>query len=210
MAKFGIFFIFWLIFDYLYNESGSCPNHASRGHTVSRQGPIAHMAPFLRVLTSRENRLYLVVDLLNMSKSICSEVSLENPYFKLKIGTINKKKPTTFYVEGGTFITPVDEDLSFKDKMNNVYKAMSQGIMRLTAETKNVQNSFIANIDVADERMKVGKKTYFTFQYYLHQDGEPVSFSEITENGEKYTKVVLEKLEYSLKENGFAISKTKK
>lgn len=145
-----------------------------------------------------------------MSKSICSEVSLENPYFKLKIGTINKKKPTTFYVEGGTFITPVDEDLSFKDKMNNVYKAMSQGIMRLTAETKNVQNSFIANIDVADERMKVGKKTYFTFQYYLHQDGEPVSFSEITENGEKYTKVVLEKLEYSLKENGFAISKTKK
>lgn len=147
-----------------------------------------------------------------MAKSICSEVSLENPYFKLKIGTINKKKPTTFYVEGGTFITPVDEvdeDLSFKDKMNNVYKAMGQGITRLTAETKNVQNSFIANIDVADERMKVGKKTYFTFQYYLHQDGEPISFSEITENGEQYTKVVLDKIEYSLKENGFALSKTK-
>lgn len=147
-----------------------------------------------------------------MAKSICSEVSLENPYFKLKIGTINKKKPTTFYVEGGTFITPVDEvdeDLSFKDKMNNVYKAMSQGITRLTAETKNVQNSFIANIDVADERMKVGKKTYFTFQYYLHQDGEPVSFSEITENGDRYTKVVLDKIEYSLKENGFALSKAK-
>ena len=147
-----------------------------------------------------------------MTKSICSEVSLENPYFKLKIGTINKKKPTTFYVEGGTFITPVDEvdeDLSFKDKMNNVYKAMSQGIMRLTAETNNVKNSFIANIDVADERMKVGKKTYFTFQYYLHQDGEPISFSEITENGEKYTKTVLDNIEYSLKENGFALSKTK-
>lgn len=147
-----------------------------------------------------------------MTKSICSEVSLENPYFKLKIGTINKKKPTTFYVEGGAFITPVDEadeDISFKDKMNNVYKAMSQGIMRLTAETKNVQNSFIANIDVADERMKVGKKTYFTFQYYLHQDGEPVPFSEITENGEMYTKVVLDRIEYSLKENGFALSKTK-
>lgn len=147
-----------------------------------------------------------------MTKSICSEVSLENPYFKLKIGTINKKKPTTFYVEGGTFITPVDEvdeDLSFKDKMNNVYKAMSQGIMRLTAETNNVQNSFIANIDVADERMKAGKKTYFTFQYYLHQDGEPISFSEITENGDKYTKIVLDKIEYSLKENGFALSKTK-
>ena len=145
-----------------------------------------------------------------MQKSICSEISLENPYFKLKIGTINKKNPTTFYVEGGTFITPVEDDgITYKDRMANVYRAMSLGLMRLTGETKNIQPSFIANIDVADERMKVGKKTYFTFQYYLKQNEEPVSFAEITENGEKYTKVVLEKIEYSLKENGFALSKTK-
>ena len=146
-----------------------------------------------------------------MSKNICSEVSIENPYFKLKIGTINKKKPTTFYVEGGTFITPVDEDdeVPYKEKMAQVYKDMTKGIMVLTSEARNIQNSFIANIDVADERMKVGKKTYFTFQYYLHQNGEPVPFTEIAENGEKYTKIVLDKIEYSLKENGFALSKTK-
>lgn len=146
-----------------------------------------------------------------MIKSICSEVSLKNPYFKLKIGTINKKKPTTFYIEGGTFITPVDEDdcISYKDKMDLVYKDMTKGLILLTGEAKNIQKTFIANIDVADERMKVGKKTYFTFQYYLHQNGEPIPFSEIAENGDKYTKVVLDKIEYSLKENGFALSKTK-
>ena len=146
-----------------------------------------------------------------MTKNICSEVSLENPYFKLKIGTINKKKPTTFYIEGGTFITPVDDDdnISYKDKMDLVYKDMTKGLMLLTGEAKNIQKTFIANIDVADERMKIGKKTYFTFQYYLHQTGEPLPFSEITENGEKYTKVVLDKIEYSLKENGFALTKTK-
>lgn len=146
-----------------------------------------------------------------MAKNICSEVSLENPYFKLKIGTINKKKPTTFYIEGGTFITPVDVDdnISYKDKMDLVYKDMTRGLLLLTGEAKNIQKTFIANIDVADERMKIGKKTYFTFQYYLHQTGEPLPFSEITENGEKYTKVVLDKIEYSLKENGFALTKTK-
>ena len=144
-----------------------------------------------------------------MAKNICSEISLDNPYFKLKIGTINKKSPSTFYVEGGIFITPVDDDVPYKERMNNVYRSMSLGITRLVSEIKNIKKTFIANIDVADERMKVGKKTYFTFQYYLHQDGEPVPFNEITENGEKYTKIVLEKLEYSLKENGFAISKTK-
>lgn len=146
-----------------------------------------------------------------MQKSICSEVSLENPYFKLKIGTINKKNPTTFYVEGGTFVMPVteDEELSYKEKMALVYKDMTKGLLRLTSENKSVKNSFIANIDVADERMKTGKKTYFTFQYYLHQNGEPAPFSEITENGEKYTKIVLDKIEHSLKENGFALSKTK-
>ena len=149
-----------------------------------------------------------------MQKSICSEVSLENPYFKLKIGTIDKKRPTTFYVEGGTFITPVEEEddfLTYKEKMAVVYKAMARGIeeMRLTGKKKNLERSFIANIDVADERMKVGKKTYFTFQYYLHQNGEIVPFTEITADGDEYTKKVLERIEYSLKENGFALSKTK-
>ena len=149
-----------------------------------------------------------------MQKSICSEVSLENPYFKLKIGTINKKKPTTFYVEGGTFITPVEDDddeRSYKEKMTDVYKAMARGIeeMRLTGKKKNLEKTFIANIDVADERMKTGKKTYFTFQYYLRQNGEIASFAEIAEDGDEYTKKVLERLEYSLKENGFALSKTK-
>lgn len=149
--------------------------------------------------------------ILFMTKSICSEVSLENPYFKLKIGTIDKKKPTTFYVEGGTFITPVDDDddeLSYKDRMAIVYKDMAKGIQLVVSESK-LNRDFIANIDVADERMKVGKKTYFTFQYYLRQNGELVPFAEIAENGDEYTKSVLARLEYSLKENGFALSKTK-
>ena len=144
-----------------------------------------------------------------MAKSICSEVSLENPYFKLKIGTINKKKPTTFYVEGGTFIPPTEDETSIKDRIDDVYRAMSQGIMRITCETNNLEKNFIANIDVADERMKVGKKTYFSFQYYLRQNKNDLSFSEITDNWDKYTKTVLDKIEYSLKENGFALSKTK-
>lgn len=146
-----------------------------------------------------------------MTKSICSEVSLENPYFKLKIGTINKKQPTTFYVEGGTFITPVDEgddERSYKDRIAAVYNEMAKGIQRIVSEN-GLRKDFIANIDVADERMKVGKKTYFTFQYYLRQNGELVPFSEIVEDGTDYTKIVLDRLEYSLKENGFALSKTK-
>lgn len=144
-----------------------------------------------------------------MQKNICSEVSLENPYFKVKIGTINKKNPTTFYVEGGTFITPVEDDgISYKEKMVLIYKEMAKGIHRLVAE-KHLKHDFIANIDVAEDRMKVGKKTYFTFQYFLKQGSETIPFTDITENGGEYTETVLETLEYILKENGFVLSKTK-
>lgn len=146
-----------------------------------------------------------------MTKSICSEIPLENPYFKLKIGTINKKKPTTFYIEGGTFITPVDvvdDGLTYKDRMAVVQDAMCNGIVLMKAG-KNLRRNYIANIDVADERMKVGKKTYFTFQYYLQQDGELKSFSDIVSDSGAYTDIVLEKIAYSLKENGFSLSKTK-
>ena len=144
-----------------------------------------------------------------MVKNICSEVSLDNPYFKLKIGTINKKRPTTFYVEGGTFIMPVEDDgVTYRDKMTLVYKEMTKGLSRVVSE-RHLKNDFIANIDVAEDRMKVGKKTYFTFQYFLKQNENPVSFLEIAENSHKYTENVLANLEYSLKENGFALSKTK-
>ena len=149
---------------------------------------------------------------MTTQRSICSEVSLENPYFKLKIGTINKRNPTTFYVEGGTFITPVeDNDVPYKEKISDVYREMVRGIdeMRLSREKKNLNKSFIANIDVADERIKVGKKTYLTFQYYLQQNGDVLPFTDIVADGEEYTKKVLDRIEYSLKENGFAISKTK-
>jgi hypothetical protein len=144
-----------------------------------------------------------------MQKNICSEVPVSNPYFKVKIGTINKKNPTTFYVEGGTFITPVEDDgIPYKEKIAIVYKEMSKGIQCLVSENR-LKHDFIANIDVADERMKVGKKTFFTFQYYLKQNGETLPFIEITENSGKYTEYVLKTLEYSLKENGFSLSKTK-
>lgn len=182
-----------------------------QGHKVSRKGSSAHTAPFspCLCLDFQEKYLILLYNIFVMQKSICSEVSLENPYFKVKIGTINKKNPTTFYVEGGTFITPVEEgETSYKDKMAEVQRQMSLGIMSMKAG-KNLGSNFIANIDVADERMKVGKKTYFTFQYYLQQKGELTPFSDIAADGDKYTDEVLKRIEYSLKENGFALSKTK-
>lgn len=167
-------------------------------------------APFSPCLDFQEKSLILLYNIfVTMQKNICSETILENPYFKVKIGTINKKNPTTFYVEGGTFITPVEEDgISYKEKMSLVYKEMAKGLHRIVSE-KHLKHDFIANIDVADERMKVGKKTFFTFQYFLKQDGEPLPFIEISENGNEYIDIVLENIEHSLKENGFALSKTK-
>ena len=151
-----------------------------------------------------------------MNKKICSEVSLDNPYFKLKIGTINKKDPTTFYIEGGTFIMPVEDDgIPYKEKMSNAYRALKCGVTDLchnlqTSGRPQISNSYLATIDVADERMKIGKKTYFSFQCFLKQDKNEATFSEIMENGNAYAAPILSSLEYCLKESGFALSKTKK
>lgn len=138
---------------------------------------------------------------------------LENPYFKVKIGTIDKKNPNTFYIEGSTFITPIEnDDFTYKEKFNRIYKEIGRGIdeMRISNKENPLNKSYIINIDVADERMKVGKKSYFTFQYFLQQEGEILPFQTIIANAEKYTKIVFKHLEYSLKENGFALSKNKK
>ena len=147
-----------------------------------------------------------------MKKKICSEVLLDNPYFKLKIGTINKKNPSTFYIEGGTFITPVEDDKTpYKEKIVNVYHSIKKGVDDLRFGKKpNISGDYIATIDVADERIKIGKKTYFYFQCFLKQIKNEFSFSEIIENGNAYSDPITSRVEYCLKENGFALSKTKK
>ena len=139
-------------------------------------------------------------------------MALENPKFKLKIGTIDKKTPRTFYIEGSTFITPTEKgELTYKEKFNKIYKEIGCGIEEMRQGNLNnaLKKTYIINIDVADERMKVGKKSYFTFQYFLQQEGEVVSFQQIVTDADSYIGIVLKRLEEGLLENGFEISKTK-
>ena len=149
-----------------------------------------------------------------MSKSICSEVQIENPRFKLKIGTTNKKNPKTFYVEGGIFVTPTvgdSKEMTYQDKIDNVHMEMMRGIQEMIqSSNRPMGKNFIAFMDVADERMKVGKKTYLTFQYYIQQNGDILPFPDIIENSANYTEHVLDKIVYALEQNNFEMSKSKK
>ena len=55
-----------------------------------------------------------------MAKRLNVEKSIENTVFKTKIGTVNRLNPTSLYVTGKAYISPMEEDADYEDKVDGL------------------------------------------------------------------------------------------
>ena len=149
----------------------------------------------------------------------------DNIDFTLTCSFVSELKIDQSVAHNGVCLTVVSIDGSryVVTAMKETLQRSNLGLLRV-GDKVNVERSMLMNgrldghivqghVDqtaLCTAREDANGSTYFTFQYYLKQNGELIPFAEIAEKGEKYTKIVLDKIEYSLKENGFALSKTKK
>lgn len=99
-------------------------------------------------------------------KKINSEITILSDEIKLKVGTVNKKNPTSIYAVFGTYITPLKEKQSYELELNKIFKSTERYANVLAYQfCQRGQTIFIS--DVADTRMEVGKKTYLELQFYV-------------------------------------------
>lgn len=100
-------------------------------------------------------------------KAINSEKKFETEHFKVKIGTLNKKQPTTMYLEAGTYITANDEKESYKSDIIAVEKEMKL-LAKDSFRTLNaIQPEFLLVTDVAIGRINQEKGTHYTIQLHF-------------------------------------------
>lgn len=101
-----------------------------------------------------------------------SQILIENPQFKLKVGTVNKKNPQSIYIEGDTYISPLVDKKIYDDdivKMEKSFKDMARGF----SETLGIFDKHIISIfDIAQTRIGFGKKSKLGFQIYYKQIGK--------------------------------------
>lgn len=90
--------------------------------------------------------------------------------FKTKYGSTNHKKPEVIYIVGNTYISPSFESNDYISDINDLKNTYKNIITELIKKyNSDFHKECICGIDVCDNRIKKGKKTFLTFELYLKQ-----------------------------------------
>lgn len=101
-----------------------------------------------------------------------SQILIENPQFKLKVGTVDKKNPQSIYIEGDTYISPMIDKKIYEDDIERIEKSF-KNIASSFSENLGIFDKHIISIfDIAQTRISFGKKSKLGFQIYYKQIGK--------------------------------------
>ena len=143
-----------------------------------------------------------------MKKTIATERKVSIPNFKMKLGTLDKKSPKFFYFEGGTYITPTDEDCT-KKCVEKIERRLRRNIGMEIPNNEHLENKYILDTDVAYNRLKVGRPTFFGLQCFLSQGDNVSTFDDIEKYTTEWFSTIMKGLEDDLEENNFTVSVTR-
>ena len=145
-----------------------------------------------------------------VKQRLTSEKTLNHEFFRLKFGTVNRVNPQVVYLEGRTFISPLEELDSYNYLIQNIRKKFSSSIGYEIAGNEFFDSRYILDFQVANSGVKVGKKSFLSFQLMLKQRSNNLkSFKEIKKLSEEPLIRVINKMVDEIT-NDFIISKTKK
>lgn len=151
-----------------------------------------------------------------MAKKINSEYVVKNTIsnFNILLGTSNKKKSDVIYTTLSSYITPTNEDID-EEYIVLLDKQLKKYIKSLFAQDRICEKDFIVVVDIATNRMTVGKPTFLDVQIYFKPlNGILIdnnyNFKKISEKiYQEYVLKIVKFLEREISEKDFILSKTK-
>ena len=142
-------------------------------------------------------------------KTITSERTIKAKDFKIKIGTLNKKNPTTMYLEAGTYIKAIDDDDSYKSKIYNIEKEMKLLTKSIIRTNPVIDDDFILVTEVALNRIDKERGTHYTIQLHFKPHVNNRSFKELSDEFVNSYESSFPEYQKIITKYGFACSKTK-
>ena len=150
-----------------------------------------------------------------MGRKINSEIKYDNKDFKIKIGTTDKKKPESVYIEIGTYISPLSKKMNYLEEISYFEKSTKAYLKNKIKENNFFEkDNFITIIEIAEERINLNKKSYLEVQMYLKNTFEfrkNKIFKDLSnEIYDCYVKDSTEYIKNELESLGFEYVKNKK
>ena len=144
-------------------------------------------------------------------KKINSEINIDLPNIKAKWGTIDKKNPSSMYLEVGGYITPKTDEEDYRQNIQNIDKEVKNVVKSAVISTDYINNNFIFVSDITDARILFGKKSYLSFQIHVGRKNgvENRPFKEVVSDINGKWSYIYSDILSIIEENGFKCSKTK-
>lgn len=148
-------------------------------------------------------------------KKINSQVNFSYDQLKCAIGTVDKKNPSTFYLELLLNIMPEEKKDSYENDVFMVKKELYNNIDTMINKINNSGNNvsldknYILNFEIATDRIMPKKRSYLTCQIYLKQRNNN-SFNSIIDFSKEFIPILSVNLIGSLQDYGFKALSFKK
>ena len=117
---------------------------------------------------------------VNKVKRRCRQKTIDTDGISVKFGTTNINEPKTIYIEFNGFVTPQEGKKEYDADVRLVKKKYSKLLDRFIENTHIFSDKNFTIFSIAENFMAVGKKSYYTIQTTLRQNGEEVfSFDDV-------------------------------
>lgn len=134
-----------------------------------------------------------------LNKEYCIDTSLP---LSVKIGTVNREKPTVIYVNGKTWLDGGDEKPPIKTVIRN-------GIRRLMCEHDLFERQYILDFDFNNDADN-GRRRFCSFEIFLKQKGETVEdLKTLQSRLAGSIAVMVRDISESFRESGYRLHKKK-
>lgn len=141
-----------------------------------------------------------------------SEKTINHNLFKIKIGTTNKINPKVIYVEGRTFIQPLNEKNSYTTELTGIKKGFNKIIQNFIESNDLFSKKYILDFQVAQSGISTLKRSFLSFQFLLKQKNEEnvLKLKDIKQKSECDIQNVLNDLTRCIEDYDFEVTKTKR
>lgn len=148
-----------------------------------------------------------------MAKRLNVEKKIENTVFKTKIGTVNRLNPTSLYVTGKAYISPMEADIDYEDKVEGLKCDLNAIFRRFARSNDFINRTCITTLEVPSNGLKYAKNTYIWFMVFFSQNSaNPLckNFSKIKEVMSPGVTECLDEFKEKVYERGFTIHEKRK
>lgn len=126
----------------------------------------------------------------------------------VKIGTINRLKPSTFYVVGKTWITPLCE-MDYNQRFGTCWKEMENRLKRILID-KDIHEKHIIAYDINFNSMLKDNSNYLCFDITLKQKSPILQIKDVVGKIREDIVELISSFEYDLSNNNFRLQKNRR